>query len=169
MLADILQVLVSKGKATQNEYELEIKRMQRYGVILERLVSPEGTFPVVGRSMTYRNAVFQPLAQLALQERLPDELAPAQVRCALTAVMKNIFGTPGTFDKQDWLQLGFCGHQPEIADIYTSTGSLYLCTTGFLALGLPPAHPFWTAAPQEWTAQKVWKGKPVGKDHAMDE
>lgn len=169
MLADILKVLVSQGKASQKDYDRELKRMQRYGVILERMISPEGTFPVVGRSMTYRNAAFQPLVQLALEERLPEELSPAQVRCALTGVMKNIFEAPGTFDKEGWLQLGFCGHQPEIADVYTSTGSLYLCTTGFLALGLPPGHLFWTAEPQDWTAKKVWKGRPVGKDHAIDD
>lgn len=169
MLADILKVLVSQGKTSQKEYERELKRMQRYGVILERMISPEGTFPVVGRSMAYRNAAFQPLVQLALYERLPQELSQAQVRCALTSVMKNIFETPGTFDKEGWLQLGFCGHQPEIADVYTSTGSLYLCTTGFLALGLPPGHTFWTAAPQDWTAKKVWKGGPVGKDHAIND
>jgi hypothetical protein len=169
MLADILKVLVSQGKAAQKDYERELKRMQRYGVILERMISPEGTFPVVGRSMTYRNAVFQPLVQLALEERLPDELSPAQVRCALTSVMKNIFETPGTFYKEGWLQLGFCGHQPELADVYTSTGSLYLCTTGFLALGLPPGHPFWMNEAQDWTAKKVWKGRPVGKDHAIND
>lgn len=169
MLADILKVLVNQGKASQKDYERELKRMQRYGVILERMISPEGTFPVVGRSMTYRNAAFQPLVQLALEERLPEELSPAQVRCALSSVMKNIFETPGTFDKEGWLQLGFCGHQPEIADVYTSTGSLYLCTTGFLALGLPPGHLFWTADPQEWTAKKAWKGRQIGKDHAIDD
>ena len=167
MLTDILQVLVAKGKAGKEEYQQAIVRMQRYGVIQERLISPEGTFPVVGRSMPYRNAAFQPLVQLALHEQLPKELPGAQVRCALTAVMKRIFEAPGTFDANGWLQLGFCGHQPEMADIYTSTGSLYLCTVGFLALGLTPEHPFWTDAPLEWTAQKAWSGKMVMKDHAL--
>lgn len=167
MLADILKVLSAAGKINPREYEQVITRMQRYGVIQERLISPEGTFPVVGRSMTYRNAAFQPLVQLALYEQLPEELKPGQVRAALTAVMKNIFETPGTFDKDGWLQLGFCGHQPEIADVYTSTGSLYLCTTGFLALGLPDKNAFWTASSEEWTAQKAWAGKTVKKDHAL--
>jgi len=167
MLTDILKVLSDAGKINSKEYEQAITRMQRYGVIQERMISPEGTFPVVGRSMTYRNAVFQPLVQLALHEQLPEELTPGQVRAALTAVMKNIFETPGTFDKGGWLQLGFCGHQPEIADVYTSTGSLYLCTTGFLALGLPEKNAFWTASPGEWTAQKAWAGKTVKKDHAL--
>ncbi|PWV47601.1 DUF2264 domain-containing protein [Chitinophaga sp. S165] len=167
MLADILKVLSGAGKINSREYDQTITRMQRYGVIQERLISPEGTFPVVGRSMTYRNAAFQPLVQLALYEQLPAELKPGQVRAALTAVMKNIFETPGTFDKDGWLQLGFCGHQPEIADVYTSTGSLYLCTTGFLALGLPDENAFWTASSEEWTAQKAWAGKTVKKDHAL--
>lgn len=167
MLADILKVLSGAGKINSREYDQVITRMQRYGVIQERLISPEGTFPVVGRSMTYRNAVFQPLVQLALYNQLPAELKHGQVRAALTAVMKNIFEMPGTFDKDGWLQLGFCGHQPEIADVYTSTGSLYLCTTGFLALGLPDENAFWTASPEEWTAQKAWAGKTVKKDHAL--
>jgi hypothetical protein len=167
MLADILKVVSAAGKINKREYDQVIVRMQRYGVIQERLISPEGTFPVVGRSMAYRNAAFQPLVQLALHQQLPAELAPAQVRGALTAVMRNIFETPGTFDKDGWLQLGFCGHQPDIADIYTSTGSLYLCTVGFLALGLSPEDAFWTAPPQEWTAQKAWKGRTVAKDHAL--
>jgi len=167
MLTDILKVLSDKGKINRKEYDVAITRMQRYGVILERMISPEGTFPVVGRSMVYRNAAFQPLVQLALNEQLPETLPPAQVRCALTAVMKNIFEAPGTFDEKGWLQLGFCGHQPEIADVYTATGSLYLCTTGFLALGLPSHHNFWTSKPEEWTAQKTWRGKTVLKDHAL--
>ncbi|MBW8685333.1 DUF2264 domain-containing protein [Chitinophaga rhizophila] len=167
MLTDILKVLADNGKGSKKEYDQAIDRMQRYGEIQERLISPEGTFPVVGRSMTYRNAVFQPLVQLALHEQLPATLPPAQVRAALTAVNKRIFEAPGTFDNKGWLQLGFCGHQPEIADVYTSTGSLYLCTTGFLALGLPAENAFWSAPAQEWTSQKAWAGKTVKKDHAL--
>ena len=35
--------------------------------------------------------------------------------------------------------------QPGLADFYITTGSLYLCTTVFLPLGLPADDPFWTA------------------------
>jgi hypothetical protein len=142
--------------------------MQRYSTILERQISPEGTFPVVGRSMPYRTGAFQALAQIALEDKLPAEISPAQVRCALTAVNKRIFEAPGTFDKNGWLQIGFCGHQPEIADVYTSTGSLYLCTTGFLPLGLPASHAFWSAPAQPWTSKKAWSGEMVMKDHAIN-
>ncbi len=34
--------------------------------------------------------------------------------------------------------------QPGLADFYITTGSLYLCTTIFLPLGLPADDPFWT-------------------------
>ncbi|RBL92522.1 DUF2264 domain-containing protein [Chitinophaga flava] len=168
MLVDVLKVLVDHQEGSKEQYELALKRMQRYGVILERQISPEGTFPVVGRSMPYRNAAFQALTQLVLQGKLPPELTPAQVRCALTAVNKRIFDTPGTFDKNGWLQIGFCGHQPEIADVYTSTGSLYLCTTGFLDLGLRAHHPYWSSPAAEWTAQKAWTGKTINKDHSLE-
>jgi hypothetical protein len=168
MLVDVLKVMAEKNEGEKEKYELALKRMQRYSAILERQISPEGTFPVVGRSMPYRNAAFQALAQTALAHKLPEEISPEQVRCALTAVNKRIFEAPGTFDQQGWLQIGFCGHQPEIADIYTSTGSLYLCTTGFLALGLPPDDPFWSGNAQPWTAKKAWAGAKVKKDHSID-
>ena len=168
MLVDVLKVLAEKNEGSRETYELALKRMQRYSAILERQISPEGTFPVVGRSMPYRNGAFQALAQIALEDKLPPEISPAQVRCALTAVNKRMFEAPGTFDKKGWLQIGFCGHQPEIADVYTSTGSLYLCTTGFLPLGLPASHPFWSAPPQPWTAKKAWSGQSVMKDHAIN-
>jgi len=168
MLVDVLKVMTEKQVYPAATYDKAFKRMQRYSAILERQISPEGTFPVVGRSMPYRNAAFQALAQVALADKLPEDILPAQVRCALTAVNKRLFEAPGTFDKNGWLQLGVCGHQPSLADVYTSTGSLYLCTTGFLALGLPAAHPFWAAPAASWTSKKVWSGEQVEKDHAIN-
>ena len=70
--------------------------MQRYASFQERYISPEGTYPVFGRSSTYRVGAFQPLAKLALDDALPKDVSPAQVRCALTAVMKRMF-VPNTF------------------------------------------------------------------------
>jgi hypothetical protein len=62
------------------------------------------------------------------------------------------------FDSNGWLVLGFNGHQPEIADYYTSTGSLYMATLGFLPLGLPADNPFWKDPPAPWTSVKAWGG-----------
>ncbi|MFB6455023.1 DUF2264 domain-containing protein [Chitinophaga sp. Hz27] len=168
MLTETLRIMSEKGEGSKEQYRLAFKRMQRYGAILERQVSPEGTFPVVGRSMPYRSGAFQPLAQLALQQQLPKELQPAQVRSALTAMHKRIYETPGTFDKQGWLQIGFCGHQPSIADGYISTGSLYLCTNSFLPLGLAADNPYWSAAPADWTSKAAYNGAAVIRDHAIE-
>jgi hypothetical protein len=142
--------------------------MIRYSTFLERIISPEGTFPVFGRSITYRTAAFQALAQTALMEQLPESVSPAQVRCGLTQIMHNMFDHNRNFDKNNWLILGFNGAQPMIADTYTSTGSLYLATLGFLPLGLPASNPFWTDAPADWTAKKAWNGLPTKKDYKVD-
>jgi len=167
MLVDILKICTDKKIFELKEYEQAILRMKRYAIILERMIAPDGTYPALGRSMTYRTGAFQPLAQLAYENKLPEELSPAQVRCAMTAVMKRIFEFEGTFDENGWLQLGICGHQPEAADIYTSTGSLYNCLQGFLALGLPADAPFWNNPAADWTSKKIWAGKKIKADHAI--
>ena len=91
--------------------DLAKKRMQRFGMILERFISPEASFPVFGRSMTYRLGVFQPLSMLCWKEMLPEELPEGQVRNALTCVMKRLFAVDGNFNEKGFLQLGFAGHQ----------------------------------------------------------
>ncbi|SFS68669.1 hypothetical protein SAMN04487906_1389 [Zhouia amylolytica] len=167
MLVDTLKVLSDHGKVPVADYELALKRMLRYVVHLERMISPEGTYPVIGRSITYRNGAFQALAQVALIKKLPEDISPAQVRSALTAVKKNIF-QKGTFDKNDWLTLGFCGHHPDVADYYSSTGSMYMASLSFLPLGLPADDEFWTSDPEEWTSKKAWSGKSFKKDYHVD-
>lgn len=151
----------------QNRYKQVIRRMQKFGVILERLISPEGTYPVFGRSIPYRMAVFQPLAQLAWREQLPDELTDGQVRAGLTAVMKQMFCRPGmsNFNEGGFLTIGFVGHHPNVADWYTNNGSLYMTSLAFLPLGLPADHPFWTAPAEKWTSKKAWDGDDFPKDH----
>jgi hypothetical protein len=141
-------------------------RAVRHAVIQERLISPEGTFPPIGRSLAYRFGAFQLLAQIALLEMLPAGIVPAQVRGALTAVIKRVIEAPGTFDEQGWLKIGFCGDQPDIGESYISTGSLYLCAAVFLPLGLAPDRPFWQGA-APWTAVKAWSGQPFPIDHAL--
>lgn len=167
MLLDIMKVQVEKGAASKEDYALLLGRMQRYSEILERLISPEGSFPAFGRSITYRTGAFQPLAQLALMRQLPDGISPAQVRTALTAVKQRIFAQAGVFGADGWLQLGFAGHQPEVADGYTNTGSLYLTSLSFLPLGLSATDPFWMAAAEDWTGKRAWTGQSFKKDHAI--
>ena len=145
--------------------ERELKRAQKFSIILERFISPEGTFPVIGRSTPYRMAAMQPLALMAWYQTLPKELSNGQVRAALTQVLHRMFDQQQNFNEGGYLTIGFCGHQPETADWYTNNGSLYMTSLAFMPLGLPANHPFWTDAPQPWTQVKAWGGQPFPKDH----
>ncbi len=174
MYIECLEVCSQRGKkkiwnASQCDYNRAWKRMQRFGVILERFISPEGTFPVFGRSITYRTGVLQPLALLAWRGFLPAELTNGQVRAAMTAVIQRMFSDNRNFTEKGFLTLGFNGSQPDIADWYTNTGSLYMASLAFLPLGLPADDPFWTDTPQPWTSKKAWEGLEFLKDHAYNE
>jgi hypothetical protein len=142
-------------------------RATRYAAIQERMIAPDGTYPVVGRSIAYRCGAFQQLADAALRRTLPVEVSPEQVRGALTAVMRRTLAAPGTFDEQGWLRIGLAGHQPSLGEVYISTGSLYLCTAAFLPLGLPAGDRFWSGAAAPWSSVKVWSGADVKADHAL--
>lgn len=168
MMVDTMKIMMDKGLVTEKEYELALLRMVRYAVGQERMISPEGTFPPIGRSITYRTGAFQALSQVALLGKLPDTIKPEQVRSALTEVKRNMYDVPGTFDKNGWLLLGFVGHDPEIADYYTSTGSLYMATLSFLPLGLPAEDQFWSAPKADWTAKKAWSSQKFPKDYHVD-
>lgn len=169
MLVDILGLLEKQGNRYGKTYQTVLVRAKRYAMIQEKLISPEGTFPAIGRSLAYRFGAFQLLAQMALQKRLPEEIKPAQVRSGLTAVIRRMYEMPGVFDANGWLTIGFAGHQPDIGESYISTGSLYLCTVGLLPLGLPETDPFWADAPMDWTAKKIWNGQNYPADHAIYE
>lgn len=167
MLIDVLNAVGDEDPAWQAMVAPVLVRAQRYAAIQERLISPEGTFPPIGRSLAYRFGAFQTLAQMALLDRLPADLAPAQVRCALTAVIQRMIDAPGAFDAAGWLRIGFAGHQPGLGEGYISTGSLYLCAAGLLPLGLSSTHPFWSDPPQPWTAQRIWNGENLSCDHHL--
>lgn len=168
MLVEVLRVNVEKGRRDIKEFDLAYKRMQRYSSFQERFISPEGTYPVFGRSSTYRAGAFQPLMKVALDKKLPEEINPAQVRCAMTVVLKNLF-VKSTFRQGNWLTLGVVGdQQADIADYYSNTGSMYITSLVFLPLGLPVNDEFWTAPPKAWTQQKAWKGLKIAKDYAVE-
>jgi hypothetical protein len=167
MLLDVLEFLGPERPEWGELLPIERIRAQRYSAIQERQISPEGTFPPVGRSLAYRIGVFQLLGQVALHHNLPVDVAPAQVRCGLTAVLRRMMHAPGVFDKDGWLTIGFAGHQPFIGETYISTGSAYLCTAGLLPLGLPATDAFWSDPPVDWTAKRLWSGGVAPIDHAI--
>lgn len=141
---------------------------KRYAVLLERMVNTDGSYPVTGRSMVYRAGVFHHLSDIAVRKKLPVSLPAAQVRSALTAVIKKTLESPSTYVHSEWLSIGLYGQQPSLADTYITTGSLYICATVFAALGLPETDEFWSAPAQPWTSVRAWSGQEVKIDHAMD-
>jgi len=167
MLLDVLRHIGPHSQRWDSFQKGTLERARRYAAIQERMISPEGTFPPIGRSIAYRCGALQLLAQIALMGELPPPLAGGRVRAALTAVMRRMLEAPGTFDEAGWLTIGFCGHQPHLGEDYISTGSLYLCATVLLPLGLPPADPFWTAPAEDWTARRLWRGADAPPDHAI--
>jgi hypothetical protein len=167
MMLDVLDVVRGDSAAWKDLAAREDRRAVRYAAILERSIAPDGSFPPVGRSLAYRFGALQLLAQMALRHTLPEGVAPAQVRGALTASIRRSIEAAGTFDADGWLRIGFCGHQPGIGERYISTGSLYLCAVGLLPLGLPPGDAFWAAPAQPWTAARAWSGQPFPIDRAL--
>ena len=142
------------------------RRASRYAAHLERMILPDGKYPVIGRSSAYRLGVFHALAQCALLDMLPEDLHPAAVRCAMTAALRNMMRYP-VLDEKGWLRIGISGHQPGIGEGYISTGSLYLISFFFLPLGLAPDHRFWAAPDEPFTQEKIWGGIDIGADHAL--
>lgn len=114
-----------------------------------------------------RRVAFHLLAQIAVPGELPAPLTGPRVRAALTAVMRKTLEAPGTVGQDGWLTVGFCGHQPHLGETYISTGSLYLCATVLLPLGLRPGDAFWAGAAEDWTARRIWRGEDAAADHAI--
>ena len=170
MYLETLQNMIDANqKGTRLEYkkyyDRALKRAQKFAIILERFISPEGTYPVIGRSTPYRLAALQPLALMAWYQKLPSDLSNGQVRAALTKVMHRMFDQQNNYNEGGYLTIGFCGSQPGTADWYTNNGSLYMTSLSFMPLGLPADHDFWTCEAQPWTQVKAWGGQPFPKDH----
>src|SRR6185312_16005542 len=168
----LLAVLDVMGSRERN-YAAFGERMRRiagrYAELQERMIGIDGSFPVTGRSITYRCGAFHALADVAARGWLPGSLSPGQVRSALTAVIRRTLGAQGTFGAGGWLTIGLAGHQEGLADVYITGGSEYLCTDVFQPLGLEPSNAFWAAPSEPWTAVKVWDGGDSARvDHALE-
>lgn len=167
MLIESLDVASEQAAEWKSLWQREKDRLTRLAAIQERLIAPDGTYPAIGRSISYRCGALQGLALAALRHALPAEIEPGQARRALTAVIRRTLEAPGSWDANGWLRIGLSGHQPSLGETYISTGSLYLCSVALLPLGLPPSDPFWTGPGAPTTWEKVWSGANVAADHAL--
>jgi hypothetical protein len=169
MLLEVIRVCADKKHPLGALRPKIIARARRYAQVQERMISPEGTFPVIGRSSAYRFGAFQELSTMSLLHELPANLHPGAVRSGLTAVIRRMVEAPGTFDEHGWLQVGSVGHQQSIREGYISSGSLYLCLDGLAHLGLPANDVFWVAPAESWTQKRIWSGEDIPADHAYEE
>ena len=108
MLLDVLEVMQKHAKGEEEFYQLEKKRFTRYAEQQERMISPDGAYPVIGRSIAYRFGTFHVLSQAALKDLLPTSVVKAQVRCALTAVIKRHMSVEGNFDGEGMADIRVC-------------------------------------------------------------
>jgi len=168
MLNDILTVMRKYGLQEGEFLDVQLMRSSRLSSQLERVISPEGTYPLLGKALSYRCGVFHLLSQAALLKVLPRNIAPAQVRCALTKVIQRQFTGNQNFNTEGWLICGLNASQIEICEDNIDTGSLYACCAVFLPLGLRPDDVFWKAPYEEWSSLKAWNGHQIPKDQSIN-
>ena len=99
MYVDLVDLFADQSDEIARMRPAVLARASRYASVLERMIGPDGSYPVVGRSICYRFGAFQMLAQAALQHRLEVHLSPASVRCGLTAVIRRVMSAPDMFDE----------------------------------------------------------------------
>ena len=158
MLLDVLEEVHGEYPEWDKLLPVVKRRLAHYATHQEHLISPEGTYPLIGRSLTYRFGAFHGLATAVWKHDLEEGITPAQVRCGLTAVIKRMMAFDDMTDEDGWLKIGVCGYQPSMGEEYISTGSLYLCTEVFLPLGLSEDDQFWSDPDAEWTMKSMWRG-----------
>ena len=142
-----------------------VARLHRHAEWLERLIACDGTFPLFGRSIVYRTAIFHALSFCAVHVGLPASLQWGQVRRALLRVHDRVWvGRYGDaqFDAAGFLQLGFMGSQPCAADSYSNNGSCYFTGLSFSVLSLDKSHAFWSSPDVPFTQECGWGEDCVG-------
>ena len=168
MLNDILAVMRKYELRDGELLDVQLMRSSRLSSQLERIISPEGTYPLLGKSLAYRCGVFHLLSQAALLKILPRNIYPAQVRGALTKVIQRQFSGNQNFNTEGWLICGLNGSQLDICEKEICTGSLYLCCAVFLPLGLSPDDVFWKSPSEEWSSLKAWNGNVIKPDQSIN-
>ncbi len=166
MLNDILRVMRKYGLSDGEFLDIQLMRSSRLSAQLERIISPEGTYPIVGNAISYRCGVFHLLSQAALLKLLPKNINPAQVRSALTKVLMRQFAGEQNFNS-GWLVIGLNGPQSSISEKNITNGNIYLCCSIFLALGLDRDDEFWRAPDAEWSSVKAWNGGQAQADQSI--
>lgn len=168
LMLEILRVLSPGMPMLKQHREAALARAQRHAETLERLIAPDGSFPPLGRSLSYRCGLFHLLARLALNGQLPDSLPPGTIRTALLSVARRTLLAKDSFGTDGWLTIGLNGRDVELGEVYINSGSVYFASLVLLPLGLPEEHRFWTDPPGVLTQTRLWsEAAPIPRDKAM--
>lgn len=171
MLTEIVEYMSQEtdsfSKECQNLLPQLWERLSHYATIQEHMIAPDGSYPLIGRSLCYRFGAFHALSLTMLKHKQEDAITPAGTRCGLTAVIKRIMEFEDNFNEYGFLQIGICGSQSDMGEVYISTGSLYLCSCVFLPLGLPETDSFWSEPDADWTMKILWSGKNRPCEHSI--
>lgn len=167
MLLDTLKVCKKYNHKLKKYYASSLDRFKRYVEIQERTVSPEGFYPIYGRTMICRLGAFHALALSILDNSIPENLAIGQIKGCMDALLDNFVKCPLNFDNNGFLTIGLNGIQLSLAESYVSSGSPYHISTFFLPLGLSSCHPFWKEPSKSWTSLNAFNGIDIFPDHAL--
>ena len=167
MLVDVLRHIAPYAKTWQAMMPDVMARARRYAAIQERLISPEGTFPAIGRSLCYRTGAFQLLAQIASDGGIAgaadrsagalrvdggDEAADGSaghVRCAGLAD-GGIRGAPAAFGRE----------------LYFDGQSVFVLG-GVLATGAGAGRWVLERGGGRLDGETIWRGEDAPADHAI--
>ncbi|KAF5336519.1 hypothetical protein D9611_006700 [Ephemerocybe angulata] len=106
----------------------------------------EGRAIPFGRSMIYRFAMSSFWGALAYADvELPAPLTWGVIKGLQLRNLRYWTTTPGAYNKDNSLTIGFCYPNMNLTENYNSPGSPYWCCKSFITLALPETHPFWTA------------------------
>lgn len=157
MLEEITRLLGATDSKYKGVHSRIVERMKLYCKHLEMIIAPDGSYPAVGRSITYRCGVFNVLSRAAYRNMLPSELSFGRVKKGLSAVLSKTIGDNSLFGENGMLNVGLYGDSSELAERYINRGSEYLCTSIFAVLGLGSEHRFWLDEVEKTGWEQMWK------------
>jgi hypothetical protein len=154
MVVMILQIAERKRNQLAAYLPEVLERGRRTTASLEERISADGALPVVGPSSAHRFAAYFQLSNGALDGQLDSSVAPSAVRSAVTTAARRMLESPVLVDDEGWLQPDPTTYGARADEPFYTGGSLYVCLTGLVHLGLPETDPFWSDAPVDWTARR---------------
>lgn len=161
----ILSNFSSSDIALSNETAL--LRSQRYCELLERMISSNGTLPPVGRSLSYRTGLVHIISLLILKKQTPKNINLGKLKRGLNLLITRQLEDRDLYTNQ-WLNVGYVGHQKNLGENYITTGSLYIASLVFAPLGLHPNEDFWITSESATTSEQIINDKNIQRDYSKE-